>query len=160
MSEDRFEVEVETPLYPTESKDAVIRAILNIVPAEIEEIKMIEGNPPLLLLKKRGHEALMKIHHLLRQERILDTARDMLIFSMKRSGTMTLLLHKQAAYLGELRLCTSEEESPLGAIKVRLTFKGDVSLFLDWLTPKTVSGRIQKEIKISELLESKISEGY
>jgi len=160
MSEEKFEVEVETPLYPTESKEAVIHAILNIVQAETDEIKMIEGNPPLLRLKKRGHRALMKIHRLLREERILDTARDMLISSLKRSGMMTLLLHKQAAYVGELRLCSSEDESPLGVIKVRLSFKGDTSLFLDWLAPKTVSGRVPKEVEIRELIGSEALQIY
>ncbi|RLG46331.1 MAG: hypothetical protein DRN90_06655 [Thermoproteota archaeon] len=152
MSEEKFEVEVEAPLYPTESKEAVIRAILNIVPAETEEIKTTEGNPPFLKLKKRGHEALTKIRRLLREERILDTARDMLISSLKRSGVMTLLLHKQAAYVGELRLCSSEDESPLGVIRVKFSFKGDTSLFLDWLAPKTVSGRVPKEVEIHELI--------
>jgi len=157
MSEEKFEVEVETPLYPTESKDAVIQAILNIIPAEEEEIEIIEANPPILRLKRRGHEALMKIHRLLREERILDTTRDVLIRSLKRSGIMMLLIHKQAAYMGELRLCSSEEESPLGAIRVKLSFKGDIALFLDWLTPKTISGRVPREIAIYELISARPS---
>ncbi len=158
MSEERFKVEVEAPLYPTESKEAVMQAILNIVPAEKEEIMIIKGNPSLLKLSKKGYQALTKIHHLLREERILDTARDMLIYSLKRSGVMMLLLHKQAAYVGELRLCSSEDESPLGVIRVKLNFKGDLTLFLDWLAPKTVSGRVPREIEIYELLGSKTSQ--
>ncbi len=157
MSEEKFEVEVIAPLYPTESKEAVIRAILNIVPAEMEEIKTVRGKPSFLKLRKSGYETLMRIHRLLREERILDTARDMLISSLKRCGIMMLLLHKQAAYMGELRLCSSEDESPLGVIKVKLNFKGDTSLFLDWLTPKTISGKVPKEVKIQELIESRTS---
>ncbi len=155
MSQDeRFEVTVEAPLYPTESREAVIKAMLNMVTGKPEEIEEIKGKPIILRLRKRGHEALEKIRKLLREERILDTARSVLMFSLRRWGRMVLLLHKQAAYAGQLRICSDERESPLGAIRVELNFKGDAYLFLDWVAPKTVSGRVIKEVELQELIES------
>lgn len=152
MKGEMLTIEAVAPLHPTELKQNVVKAILNVVPGSEDDVVMKGGKPELLMIQKTGHRAMLKVHRALRREKILDTVRSFLISSLKTKGEMELLLHKQAAYSGQLRPCSSDEESPMGAIRLRFSFRGDPFHFLDWLAPKTQRGRVVKEMSVEELL--------
>lgn len=132
-----IEVSVHTVIKPTERVEKVAAAVMHIFPGLTMDIRedRIEGYG--------GIEALRTFHRLLREQRILDTAR-----SVMQSGaladTVMFRLSKQGAYAGKISFPPDEE--PLGSIHVRLL--GDERL-IDWLAPKTSGGRPIQEIEIA-----------
>lgn len=81
-----------------------------------------------------GLESLQPLHRLLREQKILDTARSVML-SGRAGDTIQFRLNKQAAFMGVVAFQPDEE--PLGSIHVQIT--GDERL-LDWLAPSTVNG--------------------
>lgn len=131
---------VEVEVRPTEDKDKVKRAVTNIfgVGGVFEE-EPAPGKGTLLRYTCEGLECLKTMHRLLRQQRILDTARSI----MRRGrgeGVIVFLLNKQAALAGRVSFVSDPAESPLGPIRVVIFYDhpGDV---IDWLAPKTSRGR-------------------
>jgi len=84
-------------------------------------------------------EGLRRLHRLLREQRILDTARSVL-----RKSTMgdkiVFYLHKQAATRSKISFVGGDQESPLGAIRVTIEHP-EPERVIDWLAPPTASGR-------------------
>lgn len=142
----------------TENPSKVLKAIKNVVPvSEEDELpdQLGEGWPRLMVFETSGLDKLYKLRNSFRTNRILDTAR-MLLRSSLRGTSMELLVHKQAALSGSIVLCEGEEESPLGAIHIEILLpehmEGNVTVFLDWLAPKTSEGRIVKEATQAEVI--------
>lgn len=135
----RGRVYAEVELRPTEDEDKVLRALLNVFePQSIEKVDMkdyvlIRGYSDSLL-------SLQRLHRALRQQEILEATRAYLLKNV-RGNSFTMLLHKQAAYEGKVSLLTWEQESPLGPIKITVTYDGNVRDVIDWLAPPTSQGR-------------------
>ena len=113
----------------------------NIFTLKDSDIKGVDigNNYKLLVVESRKLTVLFRLYELLRQERILDTARSIML-SLKRGDMLTLKLHKQSAYAGHISFISYDEESPLGPIT--LTIVSDkLSEIIDWLAPKTSHGR-------------------
>ena len=102
-------VEVTAPCYPTENREKVKRAMLNIFPdLEIEERSgRIDGKT----------DSIENLAYLLRKERIRDAARAHLL-SCCEQNELAFSLNKQAAYMGRLNFA---EKHPLGNIEVRIS---------------------------------------
>nr|WP_062110872.1 RNA-binding domain-containing protein [Sulfolobus acidocaldarius] len=120
-----------------EDKDKVINAIRNFF--DFDKIREEEhGMEKLLIAESNSLTSLLKLHRLLREQRILDAARKYLMKSIVGSR-ITFMLNKQVAAIGKLSFIDKEHESPLGPIKVTIDYKDPV-IVVDWLTPKTAKG--------------------
>ncbi|HDM92808.1 MAG TPA: hypothetical protein ENG69_05385 [Candidatus Korarchaeota archaeon] len=152
-------IRVYTYLNRTEDPLKILMAIRNVIPVS-EEDEVLESSaryvkwPRLVIYETQGLDKLLKLRNAFRSNRVLDTAR-MLLKASARGTTMELLLHKQAALKGHIVLCESNDESPLGVIRVEITLPphmfGRMNLFLDWMAPKTSRGKIVKEVRYGEL---------
>jgi predicted RNA binding protein with dsRBD fold (UPF0201 family) len=134
-----FLLKIEAEVRPTEDVDKVLRAVSNFF--TLETYSMIEAIPyPRLIAESRDIKSLLKLHEMLRQDRVLDAARKVLESGIIDDRILRFKLHKQSAYAGHISFVHSDEESPLGPIKV--TVESDVlKEIVDWLAPKTSNGR-------------------
>ncbi|MEM0015008.1 MAG: RNA-binding domain-containing protein [Zestosphaera sp.] len=143
-----FLLTVTCELRPTEDRDKVVKAITNLF--TLERVEVVEDYPYSRVVgESRRVESLTKLHHLLRQERILDTVRGVLLGG-KAGNTVEFKLHKQSAYVGRATIVTLDSESPLGPIVVRVT-SDKIDEVIEWLTPKTVDGRPVRERQIPKV---------
>lgn len=124
----RIDVEVTAPLYPTELRERVERAITQLFPeAEIEE------RPGELV--GRAH-AMDRFAERLREQEIVDTARD--VFRRNTEGdAFAFALKKQAAYEGVVNFAVGNPDE-LGDLHVRVRVaEPSVEGFIDGLAPPT-----------------------
>ncbi|NTV27497.1 MAG: hypothetical protein HGA93_02280 [Methanothrix sp.] len=131
-----IEVTVHSSVRPTERMEKVVRAIENIFPGLIMDIldDRIEAYD--------GPDSLLTLHRLLREQKILDTARSVMLTG-RVGDAVQFRLNKQAAFMGLVSFPPDEE--PLGSIHVQIT--GYESL-VDWLAPQTENGVPIKEIDL------------
>ncbi len=138
-----FKLVVEAEISSTEDSEKVLATLKNILPEahpEIHETEMrafgrVEGN---------SAGELIRLHALLRRERILDAARRSLFAGLSNEG-LEFGLNKQVAYVGRISFCDSDDESPLGSIHFSIECS-DPSRLVEWLAPKTVHGRPMQEM--------------
>jgi predicted RNA binding protein with dsRBD fold (UPF0201 family) len=91
-----------------------------------------------------GEEPLQNFHRLLRQQRILDTARAAML--QNRTGnSIQFRLSKQAAFAGRANF--PPEEEPLGSLHVLIVGGART---IDWLAPATENGVPVREISLEE----------
>ncbi|MCL2608005.1 MAG: hypothetical protein FWD92_05580 [Methanomassiliicoccaceae archaeon] len=121
-------IRISCPVFPSEDPERVRLAVLNIFPdAELNaEDDMITAEAP-------GME---HFREQIRRQRILDTARSVLIKGIKGNES-TFHMNKQAAYAGKISFV--DEKTVLGTIKVTIEPE-DVTSFIDALAPRTVDG--------------------
>jgi len=130
-------VVVEVEVRPSEDKDKVLQAMLNFFDFErISEEKV--GISLVIIGESSTLRSLMRFHRALRDEKILDSARKYLYKGIN-GNSISFMLNKQAAAVRRISFVDSENESPLGPIKVRIEYK-DPQTVIDWLTPKTAKG--------------------
>jgi hypothetical protein len=91
-----------------------------------------------------GAASLAAFHRLLREQRILDTARSVMLQGVV-GDAVQFRLNKQAATVGRINF--PPEEEPLGSIHVEI--RGAASL-IDWLAPRTVDGKPIEEIELED----------
>lgn len=124
----RIDVQITTPLNPTERRERVVGAIENLFPtAEIEE---------------RHGELVGEAHSLdrfterLREQAIVDSAREV-FFTNQDGNTFVFNLKKQAAYEGVVNFAVGNPDE-LGDIHVRVRVEEpSVPEFIDYIAPKT-----------------------
>ena len=110
---------VQTILYPCEDMEKVSIAMKNVVEGSITE-EAISPDHKLLIIRKEGGEAVIRMFNHFRQRRVLATLRKYLNkYIDEERGEIILFLHKQAAYAGVLNIC-DPGESPLGEIIVKI----------------------------------------
>ena len=117
-------VEVSTPLHPTEDGGAVSAAVLNLFPTlELETgDREVRG-------RGEGVIALARLRRRLREMRIRDTARSVLLSSCD-GGQLTIVLNKQSAFSRVPNFSTGG--APLGDIDVRVLGQ-DPTAIARWL---------------------------
>ena len=127
----RIDVQVTTPLNPTEVKARVEDAITNLFPtAEVEE---------------RHGELIAEAHSMdrfaerLREQNIVDTARE--VFRRNLEGdTFAFDLKKQAAHQGVVNFAVGNPDE-LGDLHVRVRVEEpDAEAFVDHLAPRSEGG--------------------
>jgi predicted RNA binding protein with dsRBD fold (UPF0201 family) len=129
---------VKVEIRPTEDEEKVKRAVLNFfTPSNIKVEERGQGR--VLIAEADRPEALQKLHSKLREQRILDAARSM-IMRWSSNEKVVFYLHKQAAFMNYITFCLPEGESPLGSIKVEI-LESDVKAVIDWLAPPTSKGK-------------------
>jgi predicted RNA binding protein with dsRBD fold (UPF0201 family) len=124
-------VVAKTPLRPTEDEAKVERALLRLFPSA--HIERITGPDETVTLSTRGSgfESLANIRNLIKQERIRNAARSVLIHNM-RGQRIQIYLNKQAAFMGRVSFCEALGESPNGPISVELDCDNPLSV-IDYL---------------------------
>lgn len=128
---------VEAEVRPTEAREKVEAAVKKIFPTL--ELGQVENS---VVGESADVGSLSRLHQLLRQQRILDSARSVM-FSGRRGGSTRFMLNKQAAFVG--RVSFTEGESPLGPIVVTLEAP-DIDRLIDYLAPRTQDGKPIREI--------------
>jgi predicted RNA binding protein with dsRBD fold (UPF0201 family) len=126
-------VKITCPVFPSEDPEKVRKAILNIFPDAVLDIRedAIDAVSP--DMRNFGEQ--------IRRQRILDSARSVMMKG-RRGERSSFSLNKQAAYAG--RISFTEERTVLGTIKVTLEAE-DITTFIELLAPRTVDG---EEVKI------------
>jgi len=121
-------IRISCPVFPSEDPERVRLAVLNIFPdAELN----IEENTITAEVPGMEH-----FGEQIRRQRILDTARSVLIKGITGKES-TLHMNKQAAYAGKISFV--DEKTVLGTIKVTVG-SDDIMSFIDALAPRTVDG--------------------
>ena len=118
-------------------------------------VSAIEKNFPGLIMDIRedrveaynGLQSLKTFHRILREQKILDTARSVMLDGLL-GDSIQFRLNKQAALMGRVNF--PPEEEPLGSIHVQITGGERI---IDWLAPKTADGIPIRELDISEVTE-------
>lgn len=129
---------VEAEIRPTEDEEKVKKAILSFFDPSSIRVED-RGRYKVLIAEASEPEALRKLHSKLREQRILDAARSMMM-RWSSKDKVVFYLHKQAAFMDYVTFCLPENESPLGPIKVEVT-EVDAKEAIDWLAPPTSKGR-------------------
>ncbi|OYT64403.1 hypothetical protein B6U74_05695 [Candidatus Bathyarchaeota archaeon ex4484_205] len=132
----RIEVLVRSVVYPTEDESKVIRAMENLFPMGKFEVRSSGEEMKEVFCKGYTEKFLGRLYSLLREERILNTARKIIKKNYDREeGKIRLFFNKQAAYVGRLNF--TEGETPLGPIEVEITIEEkEFRDFLDWMAPR------------------------
>lgn len=125
------EIRLSARCYPTESREKVVRAILNLFPDAV-----VSGDDPVVAVS----HSLEHFGELLKRQKIRDAARRILRRGIKGQTTM-FRLNKQVATVGKVSF--SEEEHPLGDIEVCIN-SDDVKRTIDEIAPDTRAGGNQR----------------
>jgi predicted RNA binding protein with dsRBD fold (UPF0201 family) len=139
----KVKVEVSALVYPTEIEENVKKAITNLFPVELHTEEF--GIPR--LFGEGDLESLRSLHLRLREERILDTARHVLLTGIE-GNTTQFRLNKQVAFVGKVNFPAGEES--LGSVYVEITAgkREDLLKIINWLAPQTIDGKPIGEIEL------------
>ncbi|MDW7733212.1 MAG: RNA-binding domain-containing protein [Methanolobus sp.] len=146
-----IKVIVSAKVNPTEDRDKVREAINNIFPdIELKEEELSEHSS---VFSGEGDKfALRHLHHLIREEEIIDTSRTRLNVGLSEDGKSTsFIVCKQVATVARLNYPAQEEA--LGSINVEIfaDSEREMGRFFDWLTPPTENGIPEFEINIDSV---------
>jgi predicted RNA binding protein with dsRBD fold (UPF0201 family) len=126
----KLQITIKTPINPTEDKGKVARCLQKILDRpQIEE----EGN--YLVVNSSDQKVLASIRAKLREQRIIDSARKIILRNFRREvDYVEFYINKQAAFAGKINFVTNpDQEDYLGPITVTIT--GDeIQKVIDWLT--------------------------
>ena len=132
-------VDITCSIYPTEDTHLVSTAVKNLFPtADIE----VDDNTIHTTLASRDDVEWLRSR--IFELRIIDATRSRLQANVRGASTR-LLLDKQAALFGRVRIVDDSEESPpLGCIEVSFRFNRLSGLedFMRWFTPPTENGHV------------------
>jgi len=131
------EIEAEAFIYPTEDPEKVEKAIKTVFPACSMTLENPSDEVRILRAREIGKEALIPLQSLLRQDRIRDAARSVLMSGIS-NNMITFHLNKQVAFVGHISFSMPNAESPLGPITVRIKCENPISL-IEWLAPRSVA---------------------
>lgn len=131
---------VSARVYVTEEVESVRESIRKfftlsslryVEPACFEDFGVLTG-------EGRGAASLAGLREALRAQRTLDAARSYMSKGLGPS-MVEFMMNKQAAHAGWAVLCSSDAESPLGAILVKV-WTNDIQRLLDWVATPTLDG--------------------
>lgn len=114
---------VEAEVRPTEDAEKVKKAVKNIFAGDIiiqelgNKYRVVKGVSLTI-------ESLKPLKNLAKTQQVEPALKNYLI-KYRTTTSITLLLHKQAAYAGKLSLIDSEKESPLGPVKIIIEGDGN-----------------------------------
>ncbi len=136
-------VKVFALVYPTEVLEIVKTAVMNLIPVKL--LLQDFGVPG--LYGEGNLDDLRKLHQLLREHRILDTARQVFMNGTE-GNTIQFKINKQVAYMGKVNFPAGEES--LGSIHVEISAENKEALIkiINWLSPRTVDGKPVEEIEL------------
>ncbi|RLG80751.1 MAG: hypothetical protein DRO13_02985 [Thermoprotei archaeon] len=118
---------------PTEDPEKVREAVLNVFNGEVVVVEEGKGYYRVEGFSN-SRSSLNKMYNLVRAGQIAPAVRSYLLKN-KRGNAITILLHKQAAYMGKISLIDSDRESPLGAIRIEIEHDNPYEI-INWLAPE------------------------
>jgi predicted RNA binding protein with dsRBD fold (UPF0201 family) len=122
-------VRVYCPVFPSEDPEKVMMAVNNIFP----DMQLnAEDNG----VSGETH-TLVHFAEQIRKQRILDTARSVMIKGRRGDNRTVINMNKQAAFAGKISF--TEERTILGTINVTITVD-NVTEYIEALAPHTVDG--------------------
>jgi len=129
-----MKVIIEVEVRPTESEEKVKKAVFSIIKPTNLSIKELYEGFKLIRAECSSIECLEPLREIARRQQAEPALRSYLI-KYKHGTKITLLLHKQAAYVEKLSLIDSERESPLGPIKLEIECSSEEELeeLIDYL---------------------------
>ena len=140
-----MEVTMCCPVFPTEDKQLVETALVNLfLIQESEE----QNRETYIELKKLWNDpsSLSSIRQRIHELRISDVVRKRLVSNWDDLNAMTrLCFEKQAASIDKLRVVDDAQENPpLGLIEIAIRFQStsEFENFLDWFTPRVSSSQV------------------
>ncbi len=148
-----IEIRVSAKVNPTETEENVRTAVQSIFPQmdiiynatdDTGFYGTVEGITDL--------EGLRHLHHLLREEEIIDTARTQFEVGISEDAPSTSFrISKFVAFVGRLNFPADEE--PLGSIHVTMSASSSFELqrLIEWLSPPTEKGKILFEPDIEDV---------
>ncbi|MEE8239405.1 MAG: RNA-binding domain-containing protein [Nitrososphaerales archaeon] len=120
-------ISLSANINPSEDMEKVREALSNIIPMNYS----FDGR--MLKARTQDLEALTNVYEKIRAKRSLGVLRRLLLRGMGDDSS-TILLNRQAAYVGSVVFCETEMEGPLGPLT--LVVKADkIMNFIDWLAP-------------------------
>jgi len=127
-------IRVHCPVFPSEDPEKVVKAVKNIFP----DIELNTENNAMT-----GETATLEhFSEQIRRQRILDTARSVLMKGRRGDERTIFNMNKQAAFAGKISF--TEERTILGTINVTIT-ADNITGFIESLAPPTVNG---EEVRI------------
>ncbi len=132
ISMNKFMIRIECTVNPSEDKEKVIKAIKNVISMDGSITTKDYDDYSILSVRLDGIERLRVIREQIHSRQVMNTFRR--IMNENSDGRSTwLYLNKQAAYAGVVSVCESEDESPLGPIKITIE-ADDIDSLIEWLT--------------------------
>ena len=125
----RFRVALESSLAPSEDPGKVVAAMENVVGDCAHALDERRWSVRIVTEDARS---LVKVHDQLRDRRVRAAARRLLAAG-KQGRKTTVMLNRQAAAVGIIALCSSEDESPLGPIYLTIESRA-LDEVISWLT--------------------------
>jgi len=120
-------ISLSAKINPSEDIEKVREALSNIIPMNYS----FDGR--MLKARTQDLEALTNVYEKIRAKRSLGVLRRLLLRGMGDDSS-TILLNRQAAYVGSVVFCETEMEGPLGPLT--LVVKADkIMNFIDWIAP-------------------------
>ncbi len=138
-------IHVKCPVFPTENQEHIKYALANLF-SDVPLDEEIDLDVIYISFTTSSQNILSSFRQLIHRTQIIDAVRVRLQSNLEELRTW-LLIDKQTAFCGQLRLVASDDERPpLGCIEVIFQFGHESELedFLVWLTPPTKNGRIIK----------------
>lgn len=129
---------VEAEVKHTEAREKVEAAIKRIFPTL--ELSLV-GNS--FVGESTSVESLDRLHQLLRQQAVRDSARSVMLRN-RRDNVVRFMLNRQVAFVGKVSFTGGE--SPLGPIVVMLEAP-DIERLIDYLAPRTREGKPIREVR-------------
>lgn len=120
---------VEGSVAPSEESDKVLRAIENVLGNCVHGV---EKTPGAVRVVSEDPRCLDIVRDQLRDRRVRATARRLFLANVEGRST-TVMLNRQAAFVGVVAMCGSESESPLGPLYMTVASEALESL-IEWLT--------------------------
>ena len=120
------EIEIDTPLYPSEDPAKVASTIQKI----FADISIISSNFN-VTAKSTDIAVLKTVFEAIRAKR----SQRVYMRNLKKNlynNTTWFYLNKQAAFVGKVVICAESDESPLGPIKVSIN-SPDIDSIIEWL---------------------------
>jgi predicted RNA binding protein with dsRBD fold (UPF0201 family) len=128
------EVFVEAEVNPTEDEEKIKAAVNNVLGGASFTVKPAQRGS-ILAAHASGQDSLIKLRNLLRNDRIRDAARKLLLKKI-RGNTIRFYLNKQVAFAGHVSFSEETAESPLGPIHFTIETDNPAQL-VEWLAEKT-----------------------
>ena len=125
---------VETEVNPTEDEEKVRAAINNVLGNATITVKP-EQRGSTLFAEAKGQDSLIKLRNIMRNDRVRDASRRLLLKSI-RGNTIKFFLNKQVAFAGHVSFSEETSESPLGPIRFTIETDNPQQL-VEWLAEKT-----------------------
>jgi predicted RNA binding protein with dsRBD fold (UPF0201 family) len=128
-------------LKATEDEEKVRAALRNVCPSAQIETHRDESGTMTLRAQAKGSDALSHLAKKLRDQRILEAVRQVLLKNMDKQR-LVFGVHRQAALMNRVHLCDLDDISGMGPIRVEISAE-NLPDVIDYLAPPTIKGKPQ-----------------